>query len=152
MDAEAAAQLHHAVFAFGKQNSRNITFLACQRKNSADLLRNDNAADRRSDDHVNIGVVKVSRNLIAYRGGVRRILEHAGTLEIVGAVQPRRELEMTFKQRAGAFEQRVYFLVGHGSTSAILEGKFGRTDSTESIIKIVERLFHFLYRVRVAEE
>ena len=55
-----------------------------------------------------------STNRLPARLGIGRMLEHQRTLQVAGAVQPRRQAEVSLEQRAGAAEPLEDGIGGNG--------------------------------------
>jgi hypothetical protein len=70
------------------------------------LVTDDEATERRRQDNLRIERPRRLRQGLAQPGGVPGILQHERALQISGAVQPRRELEMPLEERAARPEQR----------------------------------------------
>ena len=97
------SDLHRAVFSFGENRTNT--------QRSSDFRSDNNAADCRRNDNLDFIVFEMSCNFSCEKLQILRILEHAGTLEIVGTVEAGGQLKMTFQQSFCFPEDAENFLV-----------------------------------------
>ena len=80
---------------------------------ASDFLADDDAAERRREDHRRLQVARAIGQRQAERFGELRELEHQRALQIAVAVQARRQPEMPLEQRAGLPEQIEHRILIH---------------------------------------
>ena len=94
---EAAAQRQRAVLTLGEHRA--------DAERAPDFLADDDAAERRRQDDGRLQVRVRVRQRVAERVGELGILQHERALQVAVAVQPGRQPEVPFEQRAGLAEQ-----------------------------------------------
>ena len=109
-DFKSPAQFHLAIFSFGKNRAHL--------KHPAYLSADDDAANRRRDHQLNIGVLEVFRDFTAKEVQVLWILKHLRTLKILIAVETRSELKMPLEKGFSLTEdiENLLFWEFHGDS------------------------------------
>src|SRR6185295_4508187 len=90
-----------------------------------DLVADDDAAERRREDHRRPQITGALRDRAAQRLGMLRMLQHQRALQIARAVQARGQPEVSVEQRARAAIEIEEIVARHAALTTESVGRMG---------------------------